>query len=198
MNIDSILHDKLSVRIWNRFFDQISKILRQVPKDQKDEIILELQGHVLESIMNDNSESGPDRIMNALDKLGDPEDFLRPIVADKLLSDGTRTFRPLTLFYGLYYNMFASARRFLISLVFAAGYLLLFIFLSASVAKLFIPEFGLYIHETGGFSLGLMSEEARLVSQEVLGFWLVPVGILLSVILYVILTKLLGLLMKKT
>ena len=198
MNIENIFTDKLSLRIWNRFFNQVTKILRQVPKDPRDELVLELKGHVLESFQHDDAESEPDRLMNALDKLGDPETFLRPLVAEKLLAAGTKTFKPSVLLYGLYYSMFASVRKLALGIFFAAGYLLLLIFFSATIAKLFIPDFGLYIHDTGGFTLGMLGEGSRLASQEVLGIWLVPLGIVLKAVLYIILTKLMGVLMKKT
>jgi len=198
MIIENILTDKLSLRIWSRFFEQVNRILRQVPKDQRDEIVLELQGHILESIQHDDADSEPDRIMNALDKLGNPEEFLRPLVAEKLLTSGARSLKPSALFCGLYYNMFASARHVLLSLVFAAGYVILAILLFASVMKLFVPEFGLYIHNDGGFTLGTTAEEIRNVSTEVLGMWLVPLGIASAAVLYIALTKLLGALMKKT
>ncbi len=212
MNFEEKLQDNVSKRIWNDYFIRVNKVLKSLDQASKEEIILELKSHLFSSIENDNSSDEPTRILNAIGQLGEPEEFLKPIVADKLLSQASKSFNPANIFQALFYNVFYTTfRRAMISLVLFTVYLVSIILLVTVVSKIFIPEsVGLFVYESGAWLFGVDFPEGGWRfgvntlengqeghARELLGYWLIPLGVGISVMLLYTVRKLSNLLVKK-
>ncbi len=176
--------------IWDRFFNRISAICRPLPNHHRQEIMLELQDHLFESFARQPGDSEATRLEQAITKIGDPEEFVKPMVADHQLANAGRTMNPRSVFLGLQFNMARGTKAVLTSLLFGLGYLLSLAFLLVAIGKPFSPEsIGLFAHTGGGYSLGIFDQPPQ-GATELVGYWIIPIGIAVSVVSYWVLTRL--------
>jgi phosphotransferase system glucose/maltose/N-acetylglucosamine-specific IIC component len=60
-----------------------------------------------------------------------------------------------------------------------------------AILKLFFPKnVGLFIYNSGGVAFGVIGDPTN-VRREILGYWIIPIGIVLSLLIYLFLTRLL-------
>ena len=187
MSIEHNLQEKISIRIWENYFKRVKRVLKPAPLKQREEILLELQGHLIESIRNDTSVNEADKVLNAIEKLGDPDEFLRPIVADKLFSDASKTLNPKNIILGLGFNFYSNIKRAFVAFLFSLGYIACVVFALMAVLKVFFPKHvGLLRSKTGSITLGFDLSKGN---TDILGYWIIPVCLIISILLYIILTK---------
>ena len=91
-------------------------------------------------IKNDNSENEADKVLNAIEKLGEPEKFLRPIIADRLISDTLKTLNSKNILLGIGFNFYSNMKRAFVSFIFSFGYLACMVFALMAVLKVFFPD----------------------------------------------------------
>jgi uncharacterized membrane protein len=188
MKVEKILSETVAKKIWHQYFRRVKRCARPLKSHQQEELILEIQDHLLESFKQKTGNNEAEKLLNAIDKLGDPEEYLRPMIADRLLSSASSTLNPKTVFKGLYYDLFGNVKSFLLSLAFSLGYLAAFVFAVLSILKIFFPDnIGFFINETGGILIGIIGGES--LKTDILGFWNVPLGLLVSLIIYLVLTR---------
>lgn len=188
MKVEKILSDTVTKKIWHQYFRRVKRCAKPLKSHQQEELILEIQDHLLESFKQETGNNEAEKLLNAIDKLGDPEEYLRPMIADRLLSSASSTMNPKTVFKGLYYDLFGDIKSFLLSLAFSLGYLAAFVFAVLSILKIFFPgNIGFFINETGGILIGIIGGE--LLKTDILGYWNVPLGLLVSSIIYLVLTR---------
>jgi len=188
MNVEKILSGTVTKKIWHQYFRRVKRCAKPLKSHQQEELILEIQDHLLESFKQETGNNEPEKLLNAIDKLGDPEEYLRPMIADRLLSSASSTLNPKTVFKGLYYDLFGDIKSFLISLAFSLGYLAAFIFAVLSIFKIFFPDnIGFFINENGGILIGIIGGEP--LKKDILGYWDVPLGLLVSSLIYLVLTR---------
>jgi hypothetical protein len=196
MKLEQIFQDSNSRTIWKNYFKKVTQVLRILDKEARSEVELEIQDHLYESFLDIPGENEVARLLAAIEKLGEPEEYLKAIVSDKLLHSGTRSFAPRVLFLGLFYRLSGSAKHALSSIFFGFAYILIFIFGILSFAKLLAPEHvGLFRWPEGAWAFGFIRDVAG--STEVLGYWIIPIGLLVAVLLYLMLTLILKLTIKK-
>lgn len=174
-------------RVYDNYINSLKTTLKPILESDKQEVLMEFNSHIYEHIQNNKSNSELNELLNAIDKLGSPEEVLKPLIADKLLERATRTFNPLHIFKALLLN-FTNGMSYVI---FFLLYLSLGSFVFLIFAKLFSNNVGLYFKEDKFQVLGWIKETSDY--QEVLGYWFIPVMILVTVILYFIITLLLKL-----
>ena len=76
-------------------------------------------------------------------------------------------------------------------MVFVSGYLLLAVFMAIAVLKPFMTNrVGLFRDSHGLVAAGILSSTDGM--QELLGWWTIPISLGLSLLIYLILTKMLG------
>ena len=188
MKVEKILSDTVAKKIWHQYFRRVKRCAKPLKAHQQEELILEIQDHLLESFKQETGDNEPEKLLNAIDKLGDPEEYLKPMIADRLLSSASSTLNPKTIFRGLYYDLFGDIKSFLLSLAFSLGYLAAFVFAVLSILKIFFPDnIGFFINETGGILIGIIGGES--LKTDILGYWDVPLGLLVSLIIYLVLTR---------
>ena len=108
---------------------------------------------------------------------------------------GCVTFNPKMIAQGLYYHIWGSVKNFLSSLIFFFGYSIVLTLGLLTILKIILPQYvGIFFHKNGGHSIGFDANSVN--ATEVLGYWFIPIGIFLTIILYMGLTRLLKVLKK--
>jgi uncharacterized membrane protein len=182
------IQDPVALRIWNQYFKRVDYVLNSVPPLQREEITMELRHQLYEHYTIDDAFTEADKMLNAIDKLGEPEEYLKPIIEDIKVSEVLVRYNPVDVFKKLFDEPFANLRQFLFCTVMLLGYIFLFLIFLISILKIIIPEIGVYFHESGGISIGITSDPNAV---ELLGYWLIPIGLIFSSIMYIALTKIL-------
>jgi uncharacterized membrane protein len=197
MNDEHYFQDPIAEKIWRQYFNRLDRLLRPLDETQKRELTLEIKGHLLESFAADQTGAEAERLLNAIERLGEPEEFIRPMLADKLLTKASRTLSPGAVLKGLYYHLVSGARRVFFGILFVLGYLLAVCFALMAVLKVFFPKHvGILLFEKGDLVVGF-AYDLKNLRTEVLGYWIIPIGLGLALILYLGLTKLLRKLKRK-
>lgn len=184
-----LFSDKLAQKIWDQYFRRVRWFSKSINFKLQEELKLEIQDHLYESFTRETGESEAERLLNAIDRIGDPEEYIKPMIAEKLLVNASKTFNPKTIVKGLYYYIWGGVKKFFITILFGVGYIISFISGFLVVLKLFFPNTsGLLIHKNGGFALGII-DDIKDIKTDVLGYWIIPIGIILSVGIYLVLTR---------
>lgn len=183
-----VFKERSAERIYEDYIGRIRKVTRSLPEKDQNEILMELNSHIYEDLQHRENNNEIEDLLNVLEKLGIPEEILQPLVADKKMEQATRTFNPLHVVKALILNITngVSYVVFFILYVFLTG----FVFLIG--AKVIYPEkVGLFYNPGKMFMFGMAADNQK--QFEILGNWFIPVTILLTVVVYVLLTLLLKL-----
>jgi uncharacterized membrane protein len=193
MRIEDIkFEQKASQRIYNDYMKRIKKATASLSKINQDDIYMEFNSHIFEAMQNKNETTEIDSLLDIIEKLGAPEEVLKPLVADKKLEQATKTFNPIHVFKALILN-FTNGVSYIFFFVL---YLFLFGFVFLIFAKIFNPSLvGLYMKKDSlsVFVLGMINPQDQIKNQtyEVLGNWFIPVMLLSIVLFYFLITLLL-------
>ncbi|TAE25793.1 MAG: DUF1700 domain-containing protein [Candidatus Kapaibacterium sp.] len=182
------LSDHLAKRIWKEYQSRIERVLEPLPLLQREEILLEIQSHIWESVQRDTASSEAEKVLNAAQKLGHPEIYLHPLVGTKLFEQAAHSFNPSIIAKSLYYMIGGSRLQSLLVLVMSILYTLLFFLATMVCTKIIFPKnVGLFASEQGTFSFGYIIQTEPY--SDVLGFWFIPLGLLVCGLLYMLITK---------
>ncbi len=197
MTESAVFADKVAAKIWAQYFRRLERLIRALDETQRRELEIEIKGHLMESFQSQTSGSEAERLLNAIERLGEPESYIKPMLAERLLSSASKSLRPIYVLKGLYYHFVGGVRKVFAGGLFVLGYILIFILAASGVLKIFFPRHvGLFLYEKGGFLFGMTLNPER-VRTEVLGYWIIPICLGLAFVLYIGLTKLLKVLKKK-
>lgn len=162
------------------YFVNVDRLLAPLPQPAAMELRAELEAHALDLLTEEGSASA------ALSRLGDPEDFLPELVAEKLRGRAARSFSPLHVSAALASSARAGIAGLLLSTVAGIGYAAAALGLAMGTARLLgQTSTGLFRLEDGRHFLGFGE---TLGGTDVLGFWFVPLAYAASLILYFVLT----------
>ena len=181
--------DAVALGLWHEYLAAASHAARRLPVTERQELLQELESHLAASVAADRSAELTEaaRVRAAIARLGNPREFLRPILADNLLDRGVSTFRPWLLLEGLYHNFFGGLKAGLVSVGFGLCYLLIAIFAAMALLKAFIPgHVGYFVYPNGARSFGIVADSTG--AREMLGLWVVPLAIAAAGVTYVGLT----------
>lgn len=193
MRIEDIkFEQKASQRIYSDYMKRIKKATASLSKISQDDIYMEFNSHIFEAIQHKSQANEIDSLLDIIEKLGAPEEVLKPLVADKKLEQATRTFNPVHVFKALILN-FTNGISYVFFFVL---YLFLFGFVFLIFAKIVKPSLvGLHMKDDSFsvFVLGIMSQEDKIKNHthEVLGYWFIPAMLLAIVVFYLFITLLL-------
>jgi len=170
---------------------QIQLVAKKLNKEDQNDILMELNSHIYESISKTKDEDDElKNLKNTLDKIGIPSVVLKPLIAEKKLNQATKTFNPIHIFQALVLNFSYG----IIYFVFFILYLFLFSFVVLIFGKIFFPNsVGFYYKKGEIFQYGGFIESGRLQNYEVLGNWFIPITIVLGILFYLLITLLLKL-----
>lgn len=186
MKIESIkFNQEASKRVYEDYMKRVKKATHSLSKENQDDIYMEFNSHIFEALQQKDRAHEIDTLLDILEKLGPPEEVLKPLVADKKLEQATTTFNPIHIFKALALN-FTNGISYIIFFVL---YLLLFGFVFLIFAKIINPsEVGLFYKDTRFMVLGLTHGANESGLTEVLGNWFIPVMLFSIVLFYVLIT----------
>ncbi|WP_212005175.1 hypothetical protein [Chitinophaga sp. HK235] len=169
---------------------RVKKATRSLSTENQDDIYMELNSHIFEAIQHKDKTNEIDSLLDILEKLGPPEEVLKPLVADKKLEQATKTFNPIHVFKALVLNITNGISY----IIFLVLYLMLFGFVFLIIAKLINPSgVGLFYRDSSFVVLGVASDKDLEGLREILGFWFIPIMLFAIVLFYILITALLKL-----
>ncbi len=193
MNIEKIkFNEKPSQRIYQDYLKRIDRVTKGLPKKDQKEVLMEFNSHIYEGLQQNINTNEIDRLLDILEKLGSPEEVLKPLIADKKMEQATRTFNPLHMVKALALNVTNGISY----VIFFVLYLMLFGFVFLIYSKLTNPvETGLFFDGNHFQALGRINPGYIKGTQihEVLGQWFIPVMLLSLIVFYLLITLLLRL-----
>jgi hypothetical protein len=165
------------------YLDQVRRGLKGLPKSEADEIVAELHAHVLDKVAGSPT---PKQVEAAIAALGSPREVARANLTERVAAQVDEDRSPLSVLRGVarlaslsIYGAFAG----LVSLI---GYAAAAGFLVVALVKPFRGErAGLWVSRSVAgdlnFSLGVVDHSPS--SQELLGWWIIPIGIVMGLLL---------------
>lgn len=178
--------DSNAQRVYKNYICNIKNVTKPLSRSDSNEVLMEFNSHIYESLQNNVNISELDTLLDAIDKLGTPEEVLKPLIADKLLEKATKSFNPIDIFKALALNITNGISY----IIFALLYLCLGGFVFLIFAKIIYGNnVGMYVREGKFQALGMLSDSDNY--QEVLGNWFIPVMLISIIILYFFITLLL-------
>jgi hypothetical protein len=162
------------------YFAKVDRALAALPRAEADEVKRELEQHALDAV----SEAGD--AQTALAQLGDPDDFLADLVADKLRVRAARTFSPADVASALARSAGAGLAGLALSTLVGVGYVVAALAILMGVTKLFDPDgAGVYRLADGRIFIGFGE---TLGGADIMGIWFSPLAIAAGASLYLALT----------
>jgi len=190
MKIENIkFNQEASRRVYNDYMNRVTKATNSLSRQDQDDVYMEFNSHIFEAIQHKELTNEIDALLDVLQRLGIPEEVLKPLVADKKLEQATRTFNPVHVFKALVLN-FTNGISYIIFFVL---FLLLLGFVFLIIAKMVHPEVGMFFKDGSLMVLGMSNSTNQEGVTEVLGNWFIPVMLLCTVAFYLLLTLLLKL-----
>jgi hypothetical protein len=189
------IQSEIAQKVWNNFERELAHKLKPLSEEDAKDIRLEILSHLHDSAANDHSETEELRLINAIERLGDPDDYVTPLVADILLLQNTKKGYPLAVLQ----SFLTTARRglihtFAIMVLGFAYFFTVMIFLMA-IMHIGDPDVGVWFYDTGDYAL---SFEAQPDAVQWLPKWFSPLAIVFSISCYWLLNRVLALLISKT
>lgn len=174
------------------YLDRMRGRLRGLRADERREILEELRSHLMEKSAADGmTEAAVDA---ALASLGRPEELAREYVTDELLARAEVSRSPLRILDSLFRWASLSMAGFFVLLGSIAGYFLGVVFTLVAVLKPFHPETaGLWVSRDAAGDLSLSLHMgfgyAPVAGHEVLGWWIIPIGLVFGCLLVILTTR---------
>lgn len=190
---------KVAQRIYNDYMKRVDAVLKILNPKDRQELWMEINSHIYEYLEDNKNKSDKDEtelLLDITEQLGKPEVYLKTEIAGKKLEEATKSFNPKHVFQAIALNIGKGIKNTALYTAFFILYLFLFTFLALAVIKIFAPEnTGLFFQEGKFHALAYLNDANGLT--EVLGYWFIPLMLILSVIFYLIITLLMKLTRKK-
>ncbi|MDP5076614.1 MAG: hypothetical protein NWQ19_00910 [Nonlabens sp.] len=173
-----------SQRVYASYMKRVSNTVSLLPKHEQTDVLMEINSHIYESLKASEVHAGNElsELLDSIDKLGEPEIVLKPLIAQKKLTQATRTFNPIHVIKALALNITNGISY----IIFAVLYLFLIAFVFLILAKLFYPSaVGMHLG-SDYFVLGITNGNSG--TREILGNAFIPVMLAAAFVLYMFIT----------
>lgn len=176
------------------YLGSLRRYLRELPPEEINDILVEIRSHII-----DRAESAGDltdeTIVEILQALGRPEEIGPMYESNALISRARVSFSPTLILRTTMRWAMRSAAGFVVFLAGLTGYGMSAGFLMSALLKPFMPnDVGMWVHEGGGLTIGVVSDTPA--ARELLGWWLIPVGIAASAVLLIVTTRFLRVMLR--
>jgi hypothetical protein len=183
-----------AARLIEDYLDALRAGLRGVKEDAVQDFVLELRSHIKDKIAA-SGEDTPSAVSKVLVELGKPEELASEYKTNALLTNPDVSSSPLRVLALLFRWAGISVGGLFVLLGAIAGYFLGGVLMLCALAKFFYPRSaGLWaFHDATGdlnLSLRLGSGPAPTGAHELLGWWIVPIGLLVAIGLMVATSRL--------
>lgn len=183
-----------SKKLLEDYLQKLNEVLRPLPEKERAEIVLEIKGHIQERMaQSSQAEGDTEALRNALIRLGKPEEYGSEFVTDYFLSQGIERKHAGMIFKGLLRWGCNTLVGFFYSLFFFASYLISASFVLVGIMKPIFPEKVGFFMRNGRFeNFGLiMGVTDNSNMQEVLGYWIIPIALVIGIAWFFVTTWLL-------
>jgi hypothetical protein len=160
------------------FLRELRARLCRLPAAEVDEIVAELRSHVRDSA---GVEPAASAVAVVLERLGSPAELADAFANERLLARAQHSGSPWMLLTGLFRLAGASLAGAAALVGLVAGYVVAASLLVAALVKPFAPDrVGLWrlAGDEASLRLGLVPGSAPPHGEELLGWWIVPLGLL--------------------
>lgn len=145
-----------------------------MPPEEVAQILREIRGHILERA-EASGELTDERLVAILKALGSPEQIAPLYQADAVMAKARTSLSPSVVMRGVHRWSMLSVRGLVLYVLGIVGYATAGALILAGLGKIFAPsQVGAWIGPHSGFNIGTNSDPA---ARELLGWWLVPVGL---------------------
>ncbi|MFD2742881.1 MULTISPECIES: hypothetical protein [Sphingobacterium] len=170
--------DSKALKMYIAYLENVSLSLKDIKKDIRDDIMMQINNHIYESFTNDTG-TEIERLQKTLSELGDPGAYLHEFTELNKLDHALNKNR----LFGITKHLYRLAKK---SILFTSFFVIYIVIFSTSIllfVKLFFPDkTGLFHNGHRFVSFGFTSKTEGLT--EVLHFWFYPLVIFLIAILY--------------
>jgi uncharacterized membrane protein len=181
-------NDPVAQRLYSSYLQRAERQLAVLSPTDREDALMEINSHIYESTAGISADRQANELLNVLEKLGEPEMYLKPLIGQKKLDEATRTFSPKAVYQAIKFNL----KRGFIFPLFALLYLFLSAFVVLIVLKIIAPgKTGLFCQANEPFAFGFVSHSDGLT--EVLGWWFLPMALATAAVFYLLITLLLRL-----
>lgn len=163
------------------YLDRVRHNLRGLAPAEVSEILQELRSHVMDFVAGDMSDA---RVAAALEKLGDPQEIARLNMSMRVATESLDRRSPVGVFHVVVRLARLSVRGAFTLFFSLLGYAFAASWLITALAKPFSPQrVGLWFlpGKAGDVSLSLGSHSGSVAGHDLLGWWIVPVGLLVGI-----------------
>lgn len=173
-----------SKKLLDDYLQKLIEVLKPFPEKEREEIVLEIKSHIEERMaQSTGAEAGTEALKNALSRLGRPEEYGSEFVTDYLLSMGMERKKAWMVFKGLLRWGCNTLVGFFYSIFFFSSYLISVSFIFIGIMKPIFPQnVGLFLNNGEVQNFGLimgMTNDATM--QEVLGYWIIPISLVIGI-----------------
>jgi uncharacterized membrane protein len=181
------MNEAMDTRV-KEYLAELGRSLGTMPLAERDEILREIATHIRDC------EESQDSVENVLARLGSPRELAAEYRNGILIRRALRSFSPLLVMRATGRLATKSVVGFAIFLCAFVGYIAGAGFVITAILKPFLPRliglwvgphaftFGLWVRGSGGFGIGWYTAEQAASVREVLGFWYIPVALVLGAI----------------
>ncbi len=184
MKRNNFINDE-SYNIYHSYIQNVKKAASVLSNNDVNDILNEIDSHIYESFIDNNDiQSEKDRIEIVLRKLGTPESYLKPIIAERKLKKAVNKYNIWGILKGIWSVVLAGSKYALLSIMY-------FFILTGGIiiiAKILYPnKTGLFVSDGDFVALGFTSD-INSEAVELLGYWLIPIMILAILFFYFAMT----------
>ncbi len=169
-----------------RYLLRFRMALGKTPETEKNEIVSDIRSHIAERVDESDRPAG-ETVTKTLEALGSPESLAQTYRAEGLRNRAAAGFSPWLLLRATFAWALAGIEGFLALMAVFCGYASALSFLACAVLKPFFPDLvGMWVDPplfTFGMHPGLHAP------RELLGYWIIPVSLVMGAALFVLTTK---------
>jgi hypothetical protein len=166
------------------YFAKVDRALAPLSREEANAVRLELETHILDAMAG--TPAGEADAKAALEQLGDPDEFIPQLVADRLRARAGRTFGPLDVLSAIGRTAVTGIRGLVTALVMSVGYLTSAVLVLLGVMKLTTSQdVGVFRLSTGQLFIGA---DDNVDGVDLLGVWFAPLAIVAGIVLYLLIT----------
>ena len=164
--------EKLQQRI-DAYVAELKRCLGELPADEVHDILQEIRGHILERAES-SGELTEERLVSILKALGRPEEIAPLYQVDSVVAKGRVSLSPRAVLRAIHRWSLVSVWGLVLFVLGLAGYATGFSLMLSSLCKIVAPHsIGAWVG-SGHFNIGTTADPA---ARDVLGWWLVPIGL---------------------
>lgn len=162
----------------------LRRCLGELPTEEVNDILREIRSHILDRA-EAAGELTDDKLVAILKALGKPEDIGPLYQAEAMVARARSSFSPTLILRTVLRWSMKSVLGFVVFIIGLTGYGMGLGLLFSAIMKPFFPEHvGAWVGT--GFVIGMTDKPGQ---QEVLGWWIIPVGLIVGTLLVIATTR---------